>query len=65
MDFLDIINKYNRQLQKADFEFIQTPRLGWIAVFTDFKNNVPAVEQFETPNDMETFIQEWISLNNI
>lgn len=62
MDFEKVVEQYHEQLKEQEFEIIKTPRLGWIAIMTEYMNYSDSIRQFRSPIEMETFIKERILL---
>ena len=51
-----IINKYSEILHKASYEVINTQKLGWIIVRTDYRQYSNPIIQIETPEKLEKYI---------
>lgn len=60
MSFEEVIEKYEEELSKADYEIIKTNKLGWVAIMYEYYMYDDPVLQFETPDKME----EWILLRS-
>lgn len=57
MEFQEVLDKYSKQLQSAEFEIIHIPRLGWIYIATEYYNYSDPIKHFLTPQEMEEFIK--------
>lgn len=57
MKFEDVLQKYEKELLDSEFEIIQTPRLGWISIMTEYFSYSDPIVQFDTPEELEAFIR--------
>ena len=57
MTFEEIMRKYSKELEGAEFEIIHTQRLGWIYIATEYYNYSNLIKQFLTPQEMEEYIK--------
>jgi hypothetical protein len=51
-----ILKKYERILMDANYEVIQTPKLGWIILRTDYMHYSNPVIQLHHPEELEEYI---------
>ena len=65
MTFNDVAKKYYEELQELKFEIIETQRLGWIAIRTDYKKYMDPVKQFTTPEELERYIVDQIEVEKL
>lgn len=57
MEFQEVLERYSKELEGAEFEIIHTPKLGWIYIVTEYYNYSDPIKQFLTPQEMEEFIK--------
>ena len=52
----NVLKKYETELRNMDFEVLQTPRLSWIILRTDYMNYSNPVIQLHSPEELEHYI---------
>ena len=52
----NVLKKYEAELRNMDFEVLQTPKLSWIILRTDYMNYSNPIIQIETPEQLENYI---------
>lgn len=52
----ETLEQYKKQLEDSDFEVIQTPRLGWIIIRTDYQYYSNPILPIGSPEELELYI---------
>ena len=52
----NVLKKYETELRNMDFEVLQTPKLSWIILRTDYMNYSNPVIQLHSPEELESYI---------
>lgn len=53
----EILKQYEDVLKDADYEVINTAKLGWVIIRTDYKHYSDPIKSMHTPEELQEYIE--------